>query len=111
MADTHSSFVKAIFCYRMVSRPDSASKTTRQELTQLAISDSLSEFRSVVRYKGDSLLIKYHDFPVNSPVLSEALNAVTNLPSYVFKGVIADSQTVKPLSVTCRISVYEPVLA
>ncbi|MGI4762535.1 MAG: hypothetical protein ACRYF0_17620, partial [Janthinobacterium lividum] len=51
--------VKIICLYRMTSRMDSTSKTTRQEFTQLAISDSLSEFRSSDRYKGDSLLIKY----------------------------------------------------
>ncbi len=84
----HSPSVKVICLYRMISKPDSTSKTTWEELTQLAISDSSSEFRSFVRYKGDSLLVKYGHLPVNSPAANEGMNAVTNLPRYNLKGVI-----------------------
>jgi len=84
----HSPSVKVICLYRMISRLDSTSKTTREEFTQLAISDSSSEFRSSVRYKGDSLLMKYGHFALNSPGLNEGMNAVTNLPKYNLKGVV-----------------------
>lgn len=72
----------------MTSRPDSTSKTTREELTQLAVSDSLSEFRSFVRYKADSLLSKYQHVSLNSTAFNEGMNESTNLPIYTLKGVI-----------------------
>jgi GLPGLI family protein len=77
-----------ICLYRMVSRPDSASKNTREEITQLAISDSLSEFRSLHRYKADSLLAKYQYASRNSPAFREGMNAQDNLPRYKFDGVV-----------------------
>ena len=85
---TYSPSAKVICLYRIISRPDSTSETTWTEFAQLAISDSSSEFRSFARYKGDSLLIKYGHLALNSPGLSEGMNAITNLPKYNFKGVI-----------------------
>ncbi|MFD2786785.1 GLPGLI family protein [Hymenobacter rubripertinctus] len=83
-----SSRAKVICLYRLTSRPDSTSKTTWEELTQLAISDSSSEFRSFVRYKADSLILKYQYADLNSPAMYAGMTEATNLPKYKFDGVI-----------------------
>lgn len=72
----------------MTSRPDSTTNTTREELTQLAISDSSSEFRSSARYKSDSLLMKYEHSGLNTPAFNEGMTAIDNLPKYNLKGII-----------------------
>ncbi|WP_426490624.1 GLPGLI family protein [Hymenobacter sp. 102] len=84
----HPSSAKIIFLYRMTSRPDSTSKATWTELTQLAISDSISEFRSIARYKADSLINKYQHTELNSPLFHEGMNEMDNLPRYKFDGIV-----------------------
>ena len=86
-----STSVKVICLYRMTFRPDSTISTTRQEITQLTISDSLSEFRSTVRYKADSLIYKYSTVPISSVATNKASSEVENLPRYNFKGVIVNT--------------------
>ncbi len=83
-----TNLAKIIFLYRMTSRPDSTNKATTDELTQLAVTDSMSEFRSVNRYKPDSLFAQYAETSINSPGVLSAMGRVMSLPKYKFDAIV-----------------------
>ena len=83
---------KVVCVYRMTIRPDSTSAIEQDELTQLAISDSISEFRSCVRYKSDSLSASYAGVSMSSTALSTAFEQVRKLPKARFDGIIIKNQ-------------------
>lgn len=79
---------KLVCLYRMTSRPDSASTVATQELVQLAIADTISEFRSCNRYKVDSLRITYQNAPVNATNAALATSKIRALPKSSFNEII-----------------------
>lgn len=79
---------KLVCQYRMTSRPDSTSNVTTQELVQLAIADSISEFRSCNRYKLDSLKLTYRNTSVDMANVALVSGKIRSLPRYKFDGII-----------------------